>query len=183
MPAYRRHFEPGQLQFITTSTYRRIRLFESNRFCRDFVETLRELRQQMGFLLIGWVLMPEHFHLLIRPEPAESTSRFMQELKKRTAQRIISTLADHQQHVWCGKMLASLRLPPTVHSDSHYRVWQRRFYPFNIYSEKKSLEKLNYMHGNPVKRGLVSSPDQWLWSSFRFYYLDDWSVLSMDRLV
>ena len=67
--------------------------------------------------------------------------------------------------------------------ESCYRVWQRRFYPFNVYSERKRLEKLNYMHGKPVKRGLVSSPDQWPWSSFRFYYLTDSSILSMDRLI
>ena len=126
--------------------------------------------------------MPEHFHLLIRPEPAEATSRFMQELKKRTAQRVLSALGDDQQHAWCRRMLTGLRLPPTVHSDCRYRVWQRGFYPFNVSSEKKRLEKLTYMHGNPIKRGLVNSPDQWPWSSFRFYYLNDSSVLRMDRL-
>jgi REP element-mobilizing transposase RayT len=51
------------LQFITTSTYRRRRLFTCQRFCWIFVETLHQLRQETGFLLIGWVLMPEHFHL------------------------------------------------------------------------------------------------------------------------
>jgi hypothetical protein len=60
MPIYRRHFEPGQLQFITTSTYRRNRLFTCQRFCWIFVETLRQLRQETGFLVIGWVLMPSH---------------------------------------------------------------------------------------------------------------------------
>ena len=54
--------------------------------------------------------------------------------------------------------------------------------PACVYSEKKRLEKLNYMHGNPVKCGLVASPEQWPWSSFRFYSLNDSSVLSMDRL-
>jgi hypothetical protein len=58
-------------------------------------------------------------------------------------------------------LLAQVRLPPTVHCDSRFRVWQRRFYPFGIYSEKKRLEKLNYMHANPVKRKLVDSPGQW----------------------
>jgi len=52
-------------------------------------------------------------------------------------------------------MLTRLRLPPTVHDGSHYRLWQRRFHPFNAFSEKKRQEKLNYMHSNPVKRGLV----------------------------
>lgn len=182
MPIYGRHFEPGQLQFITTSTYRRTKLFESEPLRWLFVNVLRQLRQETGFLLVGWVLMPEHLHLLIRPEPAEATSRFMQELKKRSAQGIIAALAENGGDAWCRSTLTRLRLPPTVHSDSRYRVWQRRFVPFNVFTEKKRLEKLDYMHGNPVKRGLVKSPDQWPWSSFRFYHLNDSSVLSMDRL-
>jgi putative transposase len=182
MPIYGRHFEPGQLQFITSSTYRRLKLFNSQRFRWVFVEVLRQLRQETGSLLIGWVLMPEHFHLLVKPEPAESTTRFMQELKKRTAQRIIATLVENAPYSWCCQMLRRLRLPSTVHSDSRYRVWQRRFVPFNVYTEKKRLEKLDYMHHNPVKRRLVRSPDLWPWSSFRFYYLNDSSVLTMDRL-
>jgi REP element-mobilizing transposase RayT len=57
----------------------------SGRLRGEFVEVLRQLRQEAGFLLIDWVLMPEHFHLLIKPEPAESTSGIMTELKKRSA--------------------------------------------------------------------------------------------------
>jgi putative transposase len=148
-----------------------------------FVGVLREYRQEKGFLLIGWVLTPEHFHSLIKPEPAESTSRLMQELKKGTGQRVVSLLTENQGHPWCRKMLSGLRLPATVHSDSRYRVWQRRFYPYGVHSEKKRLEKLSYMRNNPVKRGLVRSAEAWPRSSFRFYYLNDSSPLSMDKLV
>ena len=181
MPFRKRHYHPGHLQFVTSSTYRRAKLFASDRFRGDFVEVLRRLRQETEFRLIGWVLMPEHFHLLIKCEPADSISSILQELKRQTAFRVLKGLQENGQHPWCRKMLARLTLPVTVHDESRYRVWQRRFYPFNVYSERKRLEKLNYMHGNPVKRGLVSSPDQWPWSSFRFYYLNDSSILSMDR--
>ncbi len=77
MPIYGRHFDPGQLQFITTSTYRRSPLFTCQRVCWTFVETLRQVRQETGSLLLGWVLMPDHFRLLIRPQPASATVRFM----------------------------------------------------------------------------------------------------------
>jgi putative transposase len=53
---------------------------------------------------------------------------------------------------------------------------------FGVYSEKKRLEKLNYMHNNPVKQGLVKSPGGWPWSSFRFYACNDSSVLRMEPL-
>jgi putative transposase len=182
MPTSKHHVAPGQLQFLPSSTYRRAQLFERDRFRWSFVEVLGPRRTEMGFLLIGWVLRPDHFHLLIKPEPTASTSRFMQELKKRTAQGILSALSENQRVPRCGKMRARLRLPPTVHADAQFRVGQSRFYPFGVYSEKKRLEKLNYMHGNPVKCGLVASPAQWPWSNFRFYYLHDSSVLSRDRL-
>ena len=65
---------------------------------------------------------------------------------------------------------------------ARYRVWQRKFYDMNIWSEKKRLEKLTYMHHNPVKRGLVKEPGDWPWSSWRFYYLEDASVLRMDYM-
>jgi len=64
VPVSRRHFAPGQLQFITSSTYRRTMLFDSHRFRCDFVEVLRQFRRETGFLLVGWVLMPEHFQRL-----------------------------------------------------------------------------------------------------------------------
>ena len=47
--------------------------------------------------------------------------------------------------------------------------WQARYYDFNVWSERKRIEKLRYIHRNPVKRGLVESPEQWAWSSFRHY--------------
>ena len=119
-----------------------VKLFESERFRRDFVNVLRQLREPLGFLLIGWVLMPEQFHLLLQPQPVESTSRILEELKKQTALRVISRLSANCQYPWCGKVLGRLRLPPGVHSDSHYRVWQRRFYPFNVHSSLRKNASL-----------------------------------------
>ena len=64
MPVSSRHFAPGQLHFITSGTYRRTKLFDSHRFRCDFIEVLRLFRREAGFLLVGWVLMPEHFQRL-----------------------------------------------------------------------------------------------------------------------
>ncbi|HEV2349666.1 MAG TPA: hypothetical protein VG028_07470, partial [Terriglobia bacterium] len=72
--------------------------------------------------------------------------------------------------------------PPTVHHHAHFRVWQRGGYDLNVWSPKKRHEKLNYMHNNPVARKLVEKPGDWPWSSWRFYFLDDSSILSIDRM-
>ncbi len=141
----------NHLHFITASTYRRARLFDSERFRRQFVATLAGLRGELSFKIIGYVLMPEHFHVLIWPSQRADPSRIVQSLKERTAKFILKNLQTHRELPWCGRMLAVLTLPPTVHLHGPYRVWQRRFYDLNVWSEKKRLEKLNYMHGNPVQ--------------------------------
>ena len=85
----------------------------------------------------------------------------MQVLKQRVARRLLS--AKRRRHppaqleFWGDSDLAA----------DHF--WQRRFYDFNVWSKKKRVEKLRYMHRNPVKCGLVESPEMWPWSSFRFY--------------
>jgi len=108
------------------------------------------------------------------------TPLIMKGLKEESAKRIIKTLRENPPYPWCRKTLARLRLPSTVHDESHYRLWQRRFYPFNVFSEHK--QKLDYMHSNPVSRGLLSAPGDWPWSRSRFYYWQDASILRMDRM-
>lgn len=180
----RQHHDYGgnHLHFITASTYRRARLFDSSRFGGCFVETLNQLREELQFSLVGYVLMPEHFHLLIWPNGTADPSRIVGSLKQRTARLIIASLKQAHQHAWCCQMLEQITLPPSVHDESTYRVWQRRFYDFNVWSEEKRREKLDYMHGNPVKRRLVDGPGDWPWSSWRFYHLDDCRTLTMNRV-
>jgi len=79
-------------------------------------------------------------------------------------------------------MLARITLPETVHDGSECRFCQRRFHDFNVWGEEKRLEKLVYIQGNPVKRRLVKCLADWPWSSWRFYHLNDASVLAMDRM-
>jgi len=59
--------------------------------------------------------------------------------------------------------------------------WQARFYDFNVWSERKRVEKLRYMHRNPVKRGLAESPEQWRWSSYRHYFLGEAGAVQVNE--
>ena len=177
-----RYYGENDLHFLTASVYRRTPIFNSERFKRQFVATLAELRAERGFRLLGYVLMPEHFHLLVWPSEAANPSQIMQRLKGCTARFILKTLRQERRHRWCSRMLRRFTLPATVHDEASCRVWQRRFYDMNIWTEKKQLEKLDYMHNNPVVRGLVSSASEGPWSSWRFYFLEDKSIIAMDRM-
>ena len=182
MPKQQHYYGLNHLHFLTTSTYGRVRLFDSPKFRQQFVTTLAALRQELGFRIVGYVLMAEHFHLLLGPSEKANTTVILQKLEGHMAKYILRTLHQNRQHAWCTRMLERLTLPPTVHDEAHYRVWQRRFYDLTVWSEKTRLEKLTYMHSNPVKRGLVKEPGDWPWSSWRFYYLEDSSLLTMDRV-
>jgi putative transposase len=105
--------------------------------------------------------MPEHIHLLISEPKIGTPSTVMQVLKQRVSRALRKTRRrrnPNQLKLWQD--------PPRKIGRS---FWQRRFYDFNVWSRKKRIEKLNYMHTNPVKRGLVTHPNLWPWSGYRFY--------------
>ncbi len=135
-------------------------LLRSVRARNIFVEILNDVRNRYGFSLVGYVVMPDHIHLLIG-EPAIGTpSTVIQVLKQRVSRRLRQkTRAFSGQREWAFAQDESY-LP---------RFWQRRFYDFNVWSLKKRVEKLHYMHINPLKRKLADHPMDWPWSSFSFY--------------
>ena len=155
-----RRYGRGELHFITFSSYRRMGLLSSARARNVFVQILDELRGRYGFSLVGYVVMPEHVHLLIG-QPAKGTpSTVMQVLKQRVSRRL-----RRKRRLRVGQ----LELGFDGGEELPARFWQRRFFDFNVWSLKKRVEKLEYMHMNPVKRGLVAHPKDWQWSSFSFY--------------
>ena len=119
---------------------------------------LEQVRRRYNFVVVGYVVMPDHIHLLIGEPEKGDPSRVMQAVKQGFARRVLKTL--RKRRVAAQQELFA---PAAEH------VWQRRFYDFNVWSEKKRVEKLRYMHRNPVTRGLVAEPEQWAWSSFRSY--------------
>jgi len=127
------------------------------------LSVLEQTRQRYRFVVVGYVVMPEHIHLLLSEPEIGTPSTVMQVLKQRTARALLPKKkpCDPRQSKLLGEGPA--RTP----------FWQTRFHDFNVWTEKKRVEKLRYMHRNPVKRGLASEPEDWRWSSYRFYLLDE----------
>jgi putative transposase len=115
------------------------------------------VRKEHRFVVLGYVAMPEHFHLLMSEPQVGNPSTVMQSVKQRFAQRVMRRRRRRNQ----GEKSPQESGPMSV--------WQPRFYDFNVWTEHKRVEKLRYLHRNPVKRGLVGEPEEWLWSSFRYY--------------
>ncbi len=103
--------------------------------------------------------MPEHFHLLITEPEVADPSVVMKVLKERFTRKLRTEGAP---------LIASFAMSGIPRPEPA-KIWQKRFYDFNVWTERKHVEKLRYIHRNPVKRGLVEKPEQWKWSSFRAY--------------
>ena len=157
-----RRYGQGHLHFITCSCSRRSPLLSSAGSRDLFVQILGEVRDRYGFALVGYVVMPKHIHLLMSEPKTGTPSTVLQVLKQR-----VSRESRHRPRRGASAATVSLRSAGTDQSVSQF--WQSRFYDFNVWSQKQIVEKLQYMHLNPVKRGLVSHPRDWAWSSFRFY--------------
>jgi putative transposase len=151
----KRHYGQGDLHFVTFSCYRRRPLLGTPEARYTFVKILNEIRCRHGFQLFGYVLMPEHVHLLLSEPKNIDPSKVLQVLKQRVSRDL------HEQE-------QVTKLLSTEGADAE-TFWQRRFYDFNVWSAKKAKEKLEYMHANPVKRNLVDHPEDWPWSSWSHY--------------
>ena len=151
----KRYYTGKDLHFITCSCYRRRPLLGTAHRRDLFLKILEQARQRYRFVVVGYVVMPEHFHLLISEPERDDPSVVMKVVKQRFARKVRPKRSSAQLALW------------EQESDEH--LWQKRFYDFNVWSERKRVEKLRYIHRNPVKRGLVESPEQWAWSSFRAY--------------
>ena len=158
-----RTYGANHLHFITCSCYRRLPFLNRARARDRFLKILEQTRQRYRLVVVGYVVMPEHIHLLISEPEVGSPSTVMQVLKQRTARAVLPKRRpqDPRQRNLFGD------------APAHRSFWQARFYDFNVWTSKKRVEKLRYMHRNPVKRGLVDSPEQWRWSSYRYYLLGE----------
>ena len=138
-----RYQKTGNFHFITFSCFRRQPLLGSGLAYRVFERELEAVRLSYGFVVAGYVLMPEHVHLLLGEPLVSPLSVALQVLKQNISHKL--------------------------KRQGDVRFWQRRYYDFNVHSEFKRQEKLHYMHVNPVRRGLVTKPEDWPWSSCVHY--------------
>jgi len=135
-----RYRQAGSFHFVTFSCYRRLPNLGTESARNLFERSLESMRKRYSFVVCGYVVMPEHVHLLVS-EPKKAL---------------------------LSKAIQALKLSVSVQSRER-PFWQERYYDFNVHNEEKRVEKLRYMHRNPVKRGLAEKPEEWAWSSFQHY--------------
>jgi putative transposase len=138
----RRFHESGQSHFVTFGCYQRRPLFSSQASKQTFERALERVRRGFNLCVYGYVIMPEHVHLLVGEPSHKTLADALKSLKQGVSRRLIG---DAEQ------------------------FWEKRYYDFNIRSEAQFFEKLGYIHRNPVKAELCAEPEDWEWSSACHY--------------
>jgi putative transposase len=166
----RRYYGTNELHFITCSCYHRQAWLASGQRRDLFLAVFEQVRERYRFVVVGYVVMPDHIHLLISEPEKGDPSRVMQAIKQGFSRRVLKSV--RKRRVAAQQELLAVGAE---------HVWQRRFYDFNVWTARKRIEKLRYMHRNPVVRGLVQEPEQWPWSSYRSYAFGEAGALQINQ--
>ena len=130
------------LHFVTFSCYQRRPLLAEPHGYETFLNNLETVRFRYRFRVVGYVVMPEHVHLLMGEPQDGCFITVIQVLKQETSRQLKAI---------------------------EKKLWQTRYYDFHVRTHQKKIEKLKYIHRNPVRRGLVLEPQLWRWSSYWHY--------------
>ncbi len=155
-----RFHQSGQSYFVTFCCYHRHRSLTRDASRRIFESALERVRRSYRLYVYGYIVMPEHVHLLLS-EPRTVPLKPKDGLNGPPTSSQQDTLADALKALKQG---VARRL---IGDGAHF--WQKRYYDFKIRNYAQFVEKLRYVHRNPVKAGLCERPEVWEWSSFRHY--------------
>ncbi len=173
MTKLQRYNNTGSPRFVTFSCFHNYNILKTEVVKDLIVDNIGNLRQEYGFKLFGYVVMPNHVHLVMLPPDDLLLSRIIGHLKSVSARAILS--------FWRSQGLQLFeKLKVTRDGKSRYALWQRRYYDHNCRTRETTREKITYCHNNPVKKGLVEEPGDWRWSSYRWYHGMVGVLLEMD---
>jgi putative transposase len=160
--------EPGHAHFLTYSCNQRWPLLKRHRAGQWVVDALERARRELEFAIWAYVIMPEHVHVLMCPNSAPyDMSRILVALKKPVATCANAYLRSTDNQAWLDRL--TVRYP----SRSVFRFWQAGGgYDRNIFRDASVPSIVDYIHANPIRRGLVDRATDWEWSSARFW--DGW---------
>ena len=153
----RRFHQSGQSHFVTFCCYHRRRLLTTDASRRIFESALERVRRSFKLRVYGYAIMPEHVHLLLSEPQRGTLADALKSLKQGVSRRLIGKLP--------------LKPKPGL-SGAPEHFWQKRYYDFNIRDHPQFVEKLRYIHRNPVKAGLCERPEDW--GMEQFSPLRDW---------
>lgn len=173
----RPNFNPDYLYFVTTKAERHAHIFKRESIIRIILDSLHYLRTSGRMKLYVFVIMPNHIHLIVKLIQEYMLSDMIRDFKRHTARQIIRQFMAQQES-------SKLELLQDLNKDSRqeYKVWEDRYDARDVFSREFLEQKMEYIHHNPCQPhwNLATLPEDYPWSSARFYIADKPSVIPVD---
>lgn len=161
--------------FVTTTVVNFSKIFTENSYCELLIKNINFYQQKYEYDIIAYVIMPSHFHWILKVEPKKGTiSDIMRDLKKYSAWDILEKLEIEKSPLL--KDFINVDLPKQKR-----QFWMHRFDDEVIRDAKMLWTKIKYIHNNPIEAELVQRPEGYKYSSARNYILDDQSVIYVEK--
>lgn len=158
------------IHFITFAVVEWIDVFTRREYSDILLNSIKHCQQEKGLILHCWCLMSNHVHLVVSAKE-HNTSYILRDLKKYTSKQIIKAIEEHPGESRKEWMLKLFKQAGNSNSrNTHYQFWRQDNQPKELYSEKFTNQKLEYIHNNPVEAGIVDKAEEYLYSSARDYY-------------
>ena len=179
--SYRVFKELNYAYFITWTIVDWPNIFSEDLYCRIALDSLAFIRSYKKTELNAFVLMPSHIHAILWPKDGINLSDVIRDFKRFTSRKI-SNEAEKQNRIdWLNRFTQARQIN-RAHDVSKYQVWQEGSHPEAIYTENFAKQKMDYIHLNPVRAGLVKTADEWPYSSARTYLLGEETYPPTDLL-
>ena len=179
MADWRPDFDPSHLYFVTTTAVQHYAVFKRAVMKRLVVDSLDCMRLRGRFRLYGFVIMPNHLHMMIQCDESDPLAACVRDLKKHIADRLI------RQYRVEGNLSALNMLEDEVTRVGRQRrkVWEDGYNAKDVFSPEFLRQKMTYMHNNPCQPqwGLVRQPEDYIWSSARYYLLEVPAIIPLDN--
>jgi putative transposase len=153
-------------------------VFTSPPFFECIVESLKYCQKNKGLRIHAYVIMPNHVHTILSAVH-ENLADILRDYKRFTSEKLSSLLQDRKNE----RLISYFAMAAELDGKGNLaKVWQSGSHPEAIESGKFFDQKFNYIHENPIRKGFVKIPEDWLYSSARNYYLNDLSIIKIDML-
>ncbi len=161
---------PDGVYFVSFAVVEWIDVFTRNDYKDILLESLEFCQRQKGMEIFAWCIMSNHMHLIFRSVNGVKPELLLGDFKRYTSKAVVNAIKDNPRESRREWLLEQFKRAGEKSSNvSTYQFWQHNNKPIELWSNKVIFEKINYIHNNPVEEGLVSYPQDYVYSSARDY--------------
>jgi len=161
---------PEGIYFVSFAVVEWIDVFTRNEYKDIILNSLMYCQKEKGMEVFAWCIMTNHIHLIYRSIKSEKPEQVLGDLKRFTSKALVRAIKDNPDESRKEWMLKIFKTSAKKSSNvNNYQFWRHDNKPIELWSNKVMEEKLDYIHNNPVNEGIVSNPEDYLYSSARDY--------------